>query len=140
MFSLYLTCNKVFIMDEYGNVKEGSEGCLRYNDRFLNFVEYEGLYAYSEFFREGDWPDEYYDDGEKVEQYHGIRLKMICGNWYTMKNLIKVIGSDEMSEWREKTRTCIFDEIQYEDFDKKLEESMLSLKKNKFEGVSTTTF
>jgi hypothetical protein len=89
-------------MDEYDNL---NEECLQYNDKFLNFIESDRLYGYSEFFREG-WSDEY-DEGEKVDQYSGIKLKMVRGDWYAMKNLIKVISSDEMFEWR-TTKKLVF--------------------------------
>ena len=74
-------------MDE-GNISDAREGALVYDDnsddelkpssyeehigKVFNFIEREGLYAYSEFFVEGEWSSGYSE---------GIDLEMVSGGW-----------------------------------------------------------
>jgi hypothetical protein len=68
-------------MDMDENISQAASGAIVCNGLGLDFVEQNGKYAYSEFFREGDWPDEYYEDDELSSMYPGIRLMMISGGW-----------------------------------------------------------
>jgi hypothetical protein len=127
-YTLYLSDKKLFVMKDDGEIFEGNDFALQYKGGSINFTEKDGLCAYSEFFCEGDWPEEYYDDREKVNEYRGIRLKMTCGGWYSIHDLIKTMNSESMSEWRQKTHTPIYEEINDPNFDEKWTEVLESLK------------
>ena len=126
MNTVYLTNEDVFIMKDDGEILTVNECALEYKGGILNFIERDGLYAYSEFFIEG-WSDEYYDDGEKADEYKGLRLKMLRGGWYSMNELIKVLNSDLMEELREEIP--LYEEIDDDEFDNKLKSALDSLKK-----------
>ena len=125
----YMSNQDVFIMKDDGEIIKANECSLKYKGGVINFVEKDGLCAYSEFFIEGTWSDEYYDDGEKADQYNGIRLKMLRGGWYSMIELIKVLNSESMRELREKNGMPLYEEIDETDFDDKVKSSIDSLKK-----------
>jgi hypothetical protein len=133
MFTLSITDNKVFIREDDGEIQEGKECCLQYTSGgCLNFIESGGRYAYSEFFIEGQWPDEYYgdDNDDFEEKYDGIKLKMIRGNWYSMKDLIDVVNSEEMYDIRHGSCTPIFSKIEDPEFEEKLSKAFLSITNN----------
>ncbi len=129
MNTVYLTKKDVFIMKDDSDIVKANECFLNYKGGVINFIERDGLYGYSEFFSEGDWPDEYYDNGEKEDEYNGIRLKMVRGGWYSMNDLIKTLNSESMQEWRERTGSSLFEETGDSDFDNKLTRALESLKK-----------
>jgi hypothetical protein len=81
MFSFRITTTPVFVMHNEDDISIAREGCIVYEDHFLNFIEKDGFYAYSEFFSEGDWPNKYYKDEEKDDELHGLKLKMVSGGW-----------------------------------------------------------
>ena len=93
LFSITLDRDSVFIMDENENITKAISGCLHYKGKYLNFIEKDGLYAYSEFFMEGEWPQKYFDDEYMYnELYDGIWLKMISGGWdASFSDLIQAI-------------------------------------------------
>ena len=75
------------------NISQATSGAVICNNRSLDFIEQNGKYAYSEFFREGDWPDEYYEDEELCSMYPGVRLMMISGGWCeNFSDLIQTIS------------------------------------------------
>jgi hypothetical protein len=119
MFTLRFTTTPVYIIDniDEDSISSAREGCLIYNDGnsifSLNFIERDGVYAYTEFFEEGVWPDKYYNDEDSDEEdnddseenyelklsdmYQGIRLKMVEGEWYrNFSDLIKAIPDHKM--------------------------------------------
>jgi hypothetical protein len=53
---------------------------------------------------------------------------MTCGGWYSIHDLIKTMNSESMSEWRQKTHTPIYEEINDPNFDEKWTEVLESLK------------
>jgi len=123
MTDISMSNNVMFIMKDDGEVFSANECFLTYKGGQLNLIEWNGLYAYSEFFMEGIWPDEYYDEGEKSDQYDGIRLKMLSGKWYN--NMNDLIGAI-------KTGYKHVEDIEYiEDstFDKKMSVAIDALKK-----------
>ena len=128
MNTVYLTKQDVFIMKDDGEIIKANECSLDYKGGVINFIERDGLYGYSEFFSEGDWPEEYYD-GEKADEYDGLRLKIVRGGWYSMNDLIKILNSELMQEWRERTETSLFEETGDSEFDNKLTQALESLKK-----------
>lgn len=82
MFSVSLFSNPVFIIDDNGDISQALDGQLIYNGRSMRFLEQNGRYAYTEFFEEGLWPDEYYEDEELRAPYHNcMQLKMVTGGW-----------------------------------------------------------
>jgi len=94
MFSLQITTTPVFIMDETGNISTAREGSLVYdNQSSFNFIEKDGLYAYSEFFEEG-WSEKYYNDEDTHDPYDGLKLTMHSDEWCTtLSELIETIPS-----------------------------------------------
>lgn len=135
MNTVYLTNEKVFIMKDDGEIIKANECSLDYKGGAINFIERDGLYGYSEFFSEGDWPEEYYV-GEKADEYDGLRLKMVQGGWYSMNDLIKILNSELMKDWRERTETSLFEETDDSEFDNKLTQALESLKKMRDNDVS----
>lgn len=133
-YTLHMSDQNLFVMKDDGEIFEGNECALEYKGGIINFTEKDGLCAYSEFFREGSWPDEYYYHGEKSKEYKGIRLKMTSGGWYSIQDLIKTMNSDDMTEWRKRTKTIIYEEIDDNDFDEKWIEALESLKEMKKVG------
>lgn len=86
MFSVIMVSAPVFIMDEE-KIFEAKECNLTYNGKSLNFIEKDGLYAYSEFFREG-WGNE-----DEEYEYEGLHLKMVGGGWNeSLSNLVQSIN------------------------------------------------
>jgi hypothetical protein len=138
--TVYLTNNDVFVMKDDGEILKANECSLKYKGGVINFLERDGLYAYSEFFIEGTWPDEYYDDGEKVDEYNGIRLKMLRGDWYSMNELINVLNSDLMRELRDKNEIPLYEETDDCDFDNKLKYAIDCLKKMRKENDRRGSF
>ncbi len=93
MISVILYKTNVYIMDMDENISQATSGTIICNNKSLEFLEQNGKYAYSEFFREGDWPDKYYDDDELCSMYQGIRLMMISGGWCeNFSDLIQTIS------------------------------------------------
>ena len=83
-----MSSTPVFIMDEDKTIFGANECSITYNGKSLNFIERGGLYAYSEFFREG-WDDDQ-DDYEGLE---GLRLKMKRGGWNaSLSDLVQSIN------------------------------------------------
>ena len=133
MFTVSMTSNNVFIMKEEEDIEQGFECALEYNDSndnsvAVNFIEKDGLYAYSEFFSEGDWSDKYYLDGdgeddeeqmkvkrENAEKYDGLKLKWVRGGWMSMTDLISAIDYPKINK-------------KPEDFEEKLADSIKILK------------
>lgn len=81
MFEISIQVRPVFIMNGDGEICQAISGNLIYNNNSFDFIEKDGLYAYSEFFTEGDWPEEYYENTELKNMYNGIKLKMTSGGW-----------------------------------------------------------
>lgn len=133
-YTLHMSEKNLFVMKDDGEIYEGNECALQYKGGIINFTEKDGLCAYSEFFREGDWPEEYYDYGEKSKEYKGIRLRMVNGGWYSIHNLIKTMNSYDMLEWRKQTETPIYEEINDSYFVEKWPEVLESLKEMKMFG------
>jgi hypothetical protein len=97
VISVSLNNDTVYIMDDDENISQATSGCIICNNKSLDFIEQNGKYAYTEFFREGDWPDKYYDEDELSSNYQGIRLKMISGGWCeNFSNLIQTIPHHEI--------------------------------------------
>jgi hypothetical protein len=99
MFSVKIQTTPIFIMDDIGNVSQGIDVTLIYNGCRLQFIEKDGFYAYNNFFKEGIWPDEYYNDSDNYNielsspYQGGIWLKMINGGWSeNLTNLIQTLG------------------------------------------------
>jgi len=87
MFFVSIITTQVFIMDEEKNIFEATECDLTYKGNSLSFIERDGLYAYSEFFREG-WSEYDKENGEN----ESIRLQMIQGGWNeSICNLVQSI-------------------------------------------------
>lgn len=89
----------VFVMDDNGEICRASEGTLTVSInggiRHISLIEKDGQYAYSEFFEEGIWPDEYYENNALSSMYRGIRLKFIRGGWcHNLCDLIQTISHE----------------------------------------------
>jgi hypothetical protein len=96
MFSVSFLSIPVFIIDDDGDISQTLDGQLIYNGRSMRFLEQNGRYAYLEFFEEGLWPDEYYEDvnEELSSPYQGcMKLKMVTGGW--CENISDLIQSIE---------------------------------------------
>jgi hypothetical protein len=113
--SIFIRTIPIFIMKDDGkdnkdNVEifQAIEANIMCNNKYFDFIEKDGKYAYSEFFEEGTWPDEYYEDDELLEMYNGIRLKMISGGWCdSIVDLIHHIEININDEDESKIRRCL---------------------------------
>lgn len=92
-FSVSFDTTPVFIYN-VGDIIKAKQGTIKFGEKSLNFIEQNGEYAYAEFFIEGEWPDEYYEDEngniaqcmiDAFEMYgipqNPILLKMKQGGW-----------------------------------------------------------
>jgi hypothetical protein len=90
----------VFVMDDNGEICRASQATLAVRSavrdmHYISLIEKDGQYAYSEFFQEGIWPDEYYENEALSRMYRGIRLKIIRGGWCdNLCDLIQSISSE----------------------------------------------
>ena len=111
MFSVSFNSTPVFIMDNNGDISQAIDGQLIYNGRSMRFLEQDGRYSYLEFFEEGLWPDEYYEDEEISSSYQGsMQLMMATGGWCdNISDLIQSIGymSDFLSFNEEDEETVL---------------------------------
>jgi hypothetical protein len=97
----------VYIMDENGHIYRATNGLLTHRGIHFHFIEKDGEYAYSEFFKEGIWPDIYYDDPDLIDLYYRHeKLKMVSGGWCkSISDLIQSISyrlHDSLHEIDEK--------------------------------------
>ena len=126
-FHVGVSCGKAFVMNDDGDVSEVEECFLKWNNFNFSFIKQGNLYAYSEFFTEGTWPEEFYDEGERVDEYDGLRLKMVDGCWYSsvaeLFRVIRVINSkdEDLEFWKNRENRM--------DFHKKVEQALSIVKK-----------